>query len=96
MSAQLAKLEAPASPGGTHESESDRMKKLNEHNRARNRAEIKKAETRGQDERRRQAAALARGDAGVKVDASARVKTLTRLTYDRFVSSHSSCDLTED
>ncbi|KAL8292609.1 hypothetical protein RQP46_001221 [Phenoliferia psychrophenolica] len=82
--AQLDKLEAPPSPGGTsHESEADRMKKLNEHNRAKNRAEIKKAETRGQDERRRQAAALARGDAGVKVDASARVKTLTRLTYDR-------------
>ncbi|KAM0748359.1 plus-3-domain-containing protein [Meredithblackwellia eburnea MCA 4105] len=82
INAQLALLEAPA-PADGHETESDRMRKLNERNRATNREEIKKAEARGQDERRRQAEALARGDADVKVDASARVKTLTRLTYDR-------------
>ncbi|KAK4697859.1 RNA polymerase-associated protein RTF1, partial [Phenoliferia sp. Uapishka_3] len=87
VNAQLAKFnpEAPASPsgGGNQESEANRMKKLNEKNRAQDREDIRKAETRGQDERRRQAAALARGDLGVKVDASARVKTLTRLHYDR-------------
>lgn len=86
VNAQLALLEAPPSPGGAHESEADRMKKLNIRNREDNRKEVKKAETRAQDERRRQAAALARGDEGIKVDASARVKTLARLHYDRCVS----------
>lgn len=59
------------------------MKKVNERNRASNREEIKRAESRNQDARIKQAAALARGDSGIKVDASARVKTMTRLTYDR-------------
>ncbi|SCZ93742.1 BZ3500_MvSof-1268-A1-R1_Chr6-3g08856 [Microbotryum saponariae] len=87
VSAQLATFDAPApSPGpvgSEHESEQDRMKRLNERNRATNREDIKKAEGRAQEERRRQAAALARGDSSVKVDPSARVKTMTRLTYDR-------------
>ncbi|SGY16911.1 BQ5605_C012g07025 [Microbotryum silenes-dioicae] len=87
VSAQLATFDAPApSPGpvgSEHESEQDRMKRLNERNRANNREDIKKAEGRAQEERRRQAVALARGDSSVKVDPSARVKTMTRLTYDR-------------
>ncbi|GAA6062142.1 hypothetical protein JCM10212_003177 [Sporobolomyces blumeae] len=63
------------------ESEQERMRRVNERNRQSNREEIQKAEARSQEERRRQAALLAKGE-NVKVDPSARVKTMTRLTYD--------------
>lgn len=59
------------------------MTKVNEKNRASNRAVIKKAESRNQDARMKQSAALARGDLDVKVDASARVKTMPRMNFDR-------------
>ena len=72
-------LPSPTKGGGT---EQERMKKVNEKNRAMNREEIRRAEGRNQDERRRLADKLARG-VEVKVDASARVKTMTRLKYDR-------------
>ena len=76
---KLAELEKLAK---AESEEQARTRKLNERNRQQNAAEVKKAEGIAQDHRRRQAAALARGDAGVKIDPSARVKTLTRLTYD--------------
>ena len=60
------------------------MKKVNERNRASNREDIRRAEAKNQDERRRIAEKLAKGEE-VKVDASARVKTMTRLKYDRYV-----------
>ena len=82
VNAELAKLEAPPPSPGSSETEQERMRKVNERNRATNREEIKRAEGKAQDERRRQAAALARGDSDVKVDPSARVKTMTRLKYD--------------
>lgn len=72
------------SPSKGDETEQERMKKVNEKNRAMNREEIRRAEGKAQDERRRLADKLARG-VDVKVDASARVKTMTRLKYDRFV-----------
>ncbi|GAA5904439.1 RNA polymerase-associated protein [Sporobolomyces salmoneus] len=75
---ELAELEA-GTP--TKENEQERMRRVNERNRASNREEIQKAEARSQEERRRQAASLAKGE-NVKVDPSARVKTMTRLTYD--------------
>jgi RNA polymerase-associated protein RTF1 len=55
---------------------------LNERNRKSNMEEVRKAEARGQDERRKQQEALAKGDTSVKVDASARVKTVPRMNYD--------------
>lgn len=58
------------------------MMKVNERNRAKDREEIKKYEAKNMEERRKMAESLRRGDA-VKIDASARVKTMTRLTYDR-------------
>lgn len=70
--------------------EAERMAKVNERNRAANREEIRKAESRNQEDRRKMAAALKRGDMDVKVDPSARVKTMTRLKYDRCVNSLSS------
>jgi hypothetical protein len=76
---ELAELEA-GTP--TKENEQERMRRVNERNRASNREEIQKAEARSQEERRRQAAQLAKGE-NVRVDPSARVKTMTRLTYDR-------------
>ncbi|GAA5897514.1 hypothetical protein JCM5296_001147 [Sporobolomyces johnsonii] len=76
--AQLAEMDAVSS---TKESEQERMKRVNERNRASNREEIQRAEARNQEERRKQAALLAKGE-NVKVDPSARVKTMTRLTYD--------------
>ncbi|GAA5997740.1 RNA polymerase-associated protein [Rhodotorula paludigena] len=72
---QLAKLEGPAQ-------EDDRAKRINERNRASNREEIKRAEAKSQELRRKQADALARGETDVKVDPSARVKTMPRLNYD--------------
>ncbi|GAA5840157.1 hypothetical protein JCM3766R1_004113 [Sporobolomyces carnicolor] len=75
---ELAEMEAGAP---TKENEQERMRRVNERNRASNREEIQKAEARSQEERRRQAASLAKGE-NVRVDPSARVKTLTRLTYD--------------
>lgn len=68
---------------GFANTEQERMRRVNERNRASNREEIKRAEGRAQDERRRQAVALKRGDSEVKIDPSARVKTMTRLKYDR-------------
>lgn len=83
---ELAKFEAPPpSPNGKGETEADRMKRVNERNRASNREDIKRAENKSQEERRKLAQAIARGDLDVKVDPSARVKTMTRLTYDRSV-----------
>ncbi|GAA5940186.1 RNA polymerase-associated protein [Sporobolomyces koalae] len=75
---EIAELES-ATP--TKENEQERMRRVNERNRASNREEIQKAEARSQEERRRQAASLAKGE-NVRVDPSARVKTMTRLTYD--------------
>ncbi|GAA5887384.1 hypothetical protein JCM16303_004266 [Sporobolomyces ruberrimus] len=75
---ELAELEA-GTP--TKENEQERMRRVNERNRASNREDIQKAEARSVEERRRQAASLAKGE-NVKVDPSARVKTMTRLTYD--------------
>ncbi|GAA5830686.1 hypothetical protein JCM11251_001045, partial [Rhodosporidiobolus azoricus] len=54
---------------------------LNERNRLSNREEVRRAEARSQDERRKQQEALARG-MEIKVDASARVKTVPRMNYD--------------
>ncbi|KAM0787418.1 hypothetical protein ACM66B_003501 [Microbotryomycetes sp. NB124-2] len=86
INAELAKLEAPQSSNGSAtglETEQDRMRRVNERNRLSNRTEIQRAEAVAQQERRRQEAALARGDTEVQIDPSARVKTLTRLKYDR-------------
>lgn len=82
---QLAALNNASSAAATRseESEVDRLRRVNERNRALNREEVAKAEARHQEERRRQAAALARGDQNVKIDPSARVKTMARLKYDR-------------
>lgn len=77
--AEIRELEA-GTP--TKENEQERMRRVNERNRASNREEIQKAEARSVEERRRQAASLAKGE-NVRVDPSARVKTMTRLTYDR-------------
>ena len=82
--AELATHSMPASPAGSQETEQERMKKVNERNRASNREDIRRAEGKNQDERRRIAERLAKGQ-DVKVDASARVKTMTRLKYDRYV-----------
>ncbi|KAK4049014.1 RNA polymerase-associated protein rtf1 [Microbotryomycetes sp. JL201] len=85
VNAELAKLDAPQNASGAAgaESEQDRMRRVNERNRLSNRTEIQRAEAVAQQERRRQEAALARGDTEVQIDPSARVKTLTRLKYDR-------------
>ncbi|GAA5968712.1 hypothetical protein JCM11641_000705 [Rhodosporidiobolus odoratus] len=61
--------------------------KLNERNRGRNREDVRKAEARSQEERRKMQEALAKGDTSVKVDASARVKTVPRMNYDSRVNS---------
>ena len=81
----IAELDAPAADSSrkNEENDAERLRRVNERNRALNREEVAKAEARYQEERRRQAAALARGDMTVKVDPSARVKTMTRLKYDR-------------
>ncbi|GEM07538.1 RNA polymerase-associated protein RTF1 [Rhodotorula toruloides] len=76
LSAQLAVLEGPAAD------EADRTKRINDRNRAANREEVKRAEARSQEERRKISEALQRGDTSVKVDPSARVKTMPRLNYD--------------
>ncbi|GAA6007752.1 hypothetical protein JCM10207_004862 [Rhodosporidiobolus poonsookiae] len=55
--------------------------KLNERNRLSNREEVRRAEARSQDERRKLLESLAKGE-DVKVDASARVKTVPRMNYD--------------
>ncbi|GAA5982096.1 hypothetical protein JCM10908_004739 [Rhodotorula pacifica] len=73
---QLAELDGPA------KEEVDRAKRINDRNRASNREEIKRAEARSQEERRKQAEALMRGDTNVKIDKSARVKTVPKHTYD--------------
>ncbi|KAK4056008.1 RNA polymerase-associated protein rtf1 [Microbotryomycetes sp. JL221] len=86
VNAELAKLEAPppGSPGGASaDTEQERMRRVNERNRMTNRTEIQRAEAVAQAERRRQEAALARGETDVKIDPSARVKTMTRLKYDK-------------
>lgn len=77
LSAQLAELEGPAAD------EAGRTKRINDRNRAANREEVKRAEARSQEERRKITEALQRGDTSVKVDPSARVKTMPRLNYDR-------------
>lgn len=77
---------SPASGVAAVETEQERMRKVNERNRASNREEIRRAEGKAQDERRKIAERLAAGQE-VKVDASARVKTMTRLKYDRSVPS---------
>ncbi|BGP31742.1 RNA polymerase-associated protein rtf1 [Rhodotorula toruloides] len=76
LSAQLAELEGPAAD------DADRTKRINDRNRAANREEVKRAEARSQEERRKISEALQRGDTSVKVDPSARVKTMPRLNYD--------------
>lgn len=60
------------------------MKKVNERNRAYNRSDIRKYENKSWEERKEVQERLRKGEE-VKVDASARVKTMTRLTYDRYV-----------
>lgn len=77
----LAEIKELESGTPTKENEQERMRRVNERNRAGNREQIQKAEARSQEERRRQAASLAKGE-NVRVDPSARVKTMTRLTYD--------------
>lgn len=79
VQARLAELEGPA---GSPKDEADRAKRINDRNRAANREEIKRAEAKSQEERRKQAEALQRGDTNVKIDKSARVKTMPRHTYD--------------
>ncbi|BGO91299.1 hypothetical protein NBRC10512_007036 [Rhodotorula toruloides] len=76
LSAQLAELEGPAA------GDIDLTKRINDRNRAANREEVKRAEARSQEERRKISEALQRGDTSVKVDPSARVKTMPRLNYD--------------
>lgn len=78
LSAQLAELEGPAA------GDIDLTKRINDRNRAANREEVKRAEARSQEERRKISEALQRGDTSVKVDPSARVKTMPRLNYDRW------------
>lgn len=58
------------------------LRRLTDKNRASNREEVKKAEARAQEERRRQAAAIAKGAVDVKLDSSARIKTQTRFHYN--------------
>lgn len=87
---RIAELDKHGSQGSkAEESDADRLKRVNERNRALNREEVAKAEARYQEERRKQAAALARGDSNVKLDPSARVKTMARLKYDRETPSTS-------
>lgn len=81
----LAYYDPPAPAEVPGETEADRMMRVNERNRHANRDEIRKAEAKNQEERRKLAAALKRGDVDVKVDPSARVKTMTRLKYDQYV-----------
>ncbi|GAA6050219.1 hypothetical protein JCM3770_002742 [Rhodotorula araucariae] len=76
LNEKLAKLDAPA------QSEDDLARRINERNRANNREEIRRAEAKSQEQRRRQLELLARGDTDVKIDPSARVKTMPRLNYD--------------
>ncbi|GAA5903782.1 hypothetical protein JCM8208_006577 [Rhodotorula glutinis] len=73
---ELAALDAPTG------AEQDRARMINERNRANNREEVRRAEAKAQDFRRKQAELLARGDTDVRVDPSARVKTMPRLNYD--------------
>ncbi|GAA5956229.1 hypothetical protein JCM8115_001659 [Rhodotorula mucilaginosa] len=75
---QLAELDGPVKD----RDDVDRAKRINDRNRAANREEIKRAEARSQEERRRQVEALMRGDTNVKIDKSARVKTVPKHTYD--------------
>lgn len=72
----------PTANSIARETESERMSKVNERNRKKDREEIKKYEAKSMEDRRKLAESLRKGEA-VKVDASARVKTMTRLTYDR-------------
>ncbi|KPV75234.1 uncharacterized protein RHOBADRAFT_53238 [Rhodotorula graminis WP1] len=76
LNRELAALDAPTG------AEQDRARMINERNRANNREEVRKAEAKAQDFRRKQAELLARGDTDVRVDPSARVKTMPRLNYD--------------
>ncbi|BGP55200.1 RNA polymerase-associated protein rtf1 [Rhodotorula sphaerocarpa] len=76
--ARIAEFEGPAKD----KEDADRAKRINDRNRAANREEIKRAEAKSQEERRKQAEALLRGDTSVVVDKSARVKTVPRHTYD--------------
>lgn len=80
----LEKLAPTDRPKGA-ETEAERMARVNERNRANNREEIRKAEGKNQEERRKLAAALKRGDLDVKIDASARLKPTTHLKLDRYV-----------
>ncbi|GAA5885623.1 hypothetical protein JCM6882_007498 [Rhodosporidiobolus microsporus] len=72
---QLADLDRPSGEPR------DPSAKLNERNRLSNREEVRRAEAKSQEDRRKQQEAMARGDV-VKVDASARVKTVPRMNYD--------------
>ncbi|GAA5848412.1 hypothetical protein JCM9279_006559 [Rhodotorula babjevae] len=76
LTKELAALDAPTG------AEQDRARMINERNRANNREEVRRAEAKAQDFRRKQAELLARGDTDVRVDPSARVKTMPRLNYD--------------
>ncbi|BGP15812.1 RNA polymerase-associated protein rtf1 [Rhodosporidiobolus nylandii] len=75
INAQLAELDK--SSGEPRETAA----KLNERNRLSNREEVRRAEARGQGERRKLQEALAKGE-NVAVDASARVKTMPKMSYD--------------
>ncbi|BGP47819.1 RNA polymerase-associated protein rtf1 [Rhodotorula kratochvilovae] len=76
LNEQLARFDAPV------QDQDDRARKINERNRANNRDEIRRAEAKSQEQRRKQNELLARGDTDVKIDPSARVKTMPRLNYD--------------
>lgn len=76
LNEKLAALDAPTG------AEQDRARLINERNRANNREEIRRAEAKSQEQRRKQAELLARGDTDVRIDPSARVKTMPRLNYD--------------
>lgn len=75
-------LTKKAPTGDVKESEQDRIARHNAEQRRKNNEEIKAAELRERAERRRQDAALARGDSSVVVDTSRRVRTRAVLTHD--------------
>lgn len=75
-------LQKKVPTGAVKESDMDRIARHNAEQRRKNNEEIKAAELRERAERRRQDAALARGDSSVVVDTSRRVKTRAVLTHD--------------
>ena len=68
--------------GEAKETDMDRIARHNAEQRRKNNEEIKAAELRERAERRRQDAALARGDSNVVVDTSRRVRTRAILSHD--------------